>query len=78
MKQDYKEELYLQFYYGECDLFERLEIENELETNVRAITNMPLFTAAFWINSKPLAPNNPPSIKSWLTQSHRFLLTIVR
>ena len=35
MKQEYKEEKFIRFYYGECDLFDQLEIEHELESNVR-------------------------------------------
>ena len=36
MKQVYTEESFIRFYYGECDIFFFLEIENELETNVQA------------------------------------------
>lgn len=56
MKQDYKEELYLQFYYGECDLFERLEIENELETNVRANHQYATFYSGLLDQLKTLSP----------------------
>jgi len=34
MKQCYTEETLVKFIYGECDLFERLEMENALEENL--------------------------------------------
>jgi len=34
MKQCYTEEKLIQLIYGECDIFERLEIEDSLESNL--------------------------------------------
>ncbi len=56
MKQDYKEAKFLRFYYGECDILDRLEIENELETNVRANHQYATFYAGLLDNLKTLSP----------------------
>lgn len=56
MKQDYKEAKFLRFYYGECDITDRLEIENELETNVRANHQYAAFYTDLLDNLKTLSP----------------------